>query len=435
MHENPPLSGVCQADAAVVGGGWTGLLTASFLASQGWKVVVLTQGDSQGSLPRLAVQSFAPASFRRILACHGMKALEKHVGRRERVVRRLPGWLGPRAEFRDVDFFGYARLPEWVATLNEDVRLAQRLGLLSRISADAGGCPFPVEQSAWTRGLLIDSASLSHALRRTIRQAGGRICGASPALNITPSQVFTADGRVDAGRVLLCTGKPPGLRSRRLLSLLETRTLLSCRLSSPTPLHSIHSAVPNGLSLLPLPAGALALWDAGRIGTREANRQAARMQRTLRQLMPDWTTEAIHARPFVRSLDGLPMVGSLRSPWGRLLFAGGAEDFTDVLIAAQALARLALARPHADDLLLRPDRNLPRRFLRSAIVQMRRMRAYNLMHSAPRCSHCRCRLRWQETPRWWGCPSCGSAFTLLGQRLCTPGLTDAQISPAQRPRW
>lgn len=435
MDEFSPLSGVHKADAVIVGGGWTGLLTGYFLAESGMRVALVTQ--TLPALTPLCAALHQPERYLRIAFHHGHDALQSHLSRLQRMLTLLPDWLAPLTPFREAELYAYAHRPAELPVLQAQQTLLARFGIDVHDAPDAGGCPFPVTRSIRSGSLLINGGGLAEALCRGIRCGGGSIFAGSRAVNATATQVFTALGRVDAQQVLLCTGKPLGLTGRRLLALLETRTSMRCRLKPPVPLHTVQTSVlPGGLTLLPAEGCVTALWDAGRTGTRVEIHRTALLQRILRRRLPEWEAGPPDYHLQVRAADGLPVVGALPVPQGQLLTACGAEDLLTSLMAAQALARLALRRPHPEDLLLRPDRPLSRQAMKQATQLLRRVRAINaLRRSAPRCSHCGCRLRFHEAPRWWGCPVCGSAYGLLGSRVGGPTLMDADISATQRPGW
>lgn len=423
-----------RAEAVIVGGGWTGLLTASFLASRGMQPTLLTESLPGDSV--LPATLHRPDVYRRIAAWHGERLLRMHLAGSQRLMTRLPEWLAPLAHYRDAELYVYAQQPSEIPFLRGQLDLLQQLGLPAEFAPDAGGCPFPVELSYRSPALLIDSQQLVEALCRDIQRDGGCIHTGSQVVNANARQVFTAEGRVEAPLVLLCTGKPLGLTGR-LLALLETRTHTCRRMKPPVPLHTVQTAIqPGGLTLQPANGAVEAHWDAGRTGAREEAERTALFGRILRRRMPEWDAAPPEYRLQAHALDGLPLVGSLKAGHGRILFAAGAEDFIGAMISAQALARLALRTPCKADLLLRPDRPLPRRMLRQAVLRLRRHRAVNaLRRLAPRCSHCRCRLRYHAAARWWGCPACGSAYGMLGQRMGGPSLHDAAIHAIQRPDW
>lgn len=426
MMNMAPLRGVRRADAAVVGGGWTGLMTASGLTRAGLRVILVTDGQA---LPPPVATLHQPERFARIAAVHGPEALRTHVAQLRQAMAHLP------QPMRQAEVYAFARTAEGAQQLAAQQEALAWLGAWCEPAPDAGGCPFPVARSLRSQGLLGDAEALSEALVGIIRDGGGSVLAAR-AMNANAGQVFADGGRVDAPQVLLCTGKPLGLAGRRNLALLETRTAAFSQLDAPVPLHTVQAAADGALLLTPTAGGAMALWDCGRTGTRAEAQGAAAFGRFLRAAMPEWPGDVVRFRLHVRSLDGLPIVGQFRAEGGFVLCAAGAEDFLAAALAAQTLCRLALHRPIAADLALRPDRQIPRAAMRALHRRMRKARAVAAMHlSAPRCSHCRCRLRWMRAGRWWGCAGCGSAFGALGQRIAGPALFDGEIAISQRPSW
>lgn len=431
MCDFPPLRGVRRADAVIVGGGWTGLLTGYYLSQQGLRVILLT-APSGLTLPPPVATLHHSGRFGRIAAWHGEQSLRAHLAQLCGALSSLQQLPVP---LREAEVYAFARSPEAVPRLHARLQALLRLGVTAAFVPDAGGCPFPVTRSVRSPALLGDASALAGALRREILQRGGAIHTAR-VMNANARQALTTRGRVDAPCVLLCTGKPLGLCGPRLLSLLETRTIPCFLLNAPVPLHTVQLAADAPLLLLPMDGGVMALGDAGRTGTRQAEASAAGFLRMLRREMPEWPVVRQEYRLLTRALDGLPIAGSFPTEGGRILCAAGAEDFLSSVLAAQTLTRLALQQPLSADLALRPDRQLPQAQLHRMSLQLRRARsAASLRASAPRCSHCRCRLRWHRAARWWGCPCCGSAYGALGQRLGGPALFDARTTPGQRPAW
>lgn len=438
MDQFSPLTGVIRADAAVIGGGWTGLTAAAALAAKGLRVVLA----ESGLLPDEPVLPALPGtveSLRRVRQWHGFEAVRTYTAMQMRVMTSLPGWLSGRAPFYEADFHTYARTARMLPALEDERQLLHCAGLHTEYALDAGGCPFPVERSLRRPGLLIDAQALKTVLIHRILGAGGRVFCHSGVLNVSVGQVFTAEGRIDAPRVLLCTGKPLGLASTRLLALLETRTILQCRLIPDVPLLSPQrSAMVGGLRLIPGPGSVSLRWTAGRTGTRPEQQRSAHIRNALPRLFPDWAAEEPQFRLEVHPLDGLPVIGRWRTSKGELLLAAGLgePELTSRVLAAQVLCRLALSLPRPADRLFSPSRCLPYRLRSHTLMQLRKHRTLMALHrKAPPCSHCGCHLRWFPAADWWSCPACGSAFGMLGRRLSGPALQDATIAARQRPGW
>lgn len=434
MDEWKPLTGVVRADAAVVGGGWTGLLTASALSRAGMRVIVVDAGQPlRDGSSWLCAHPWA--AYARIAASAGMEAARAHVRSLQRVCRGLPALLAPLTDFREAERYRFALLEGDLPALQAYTELAGSLGLAAWDAPDAGGCPFPVERSALSRdALLIGAEGLREGLVRRIRRCGGRVCGDSLATEVSSGRVFTESGRVDAPVVLLACGRPPGLRRvTRFTSL----TAAHCRLTGGPPLFTVQQSVrPGGLTLLPVPGGMEAAFIAGHTGARTENAELARFRRILRARLPDCTPGEVRLTQLAAPVDGLPLIGESAAYPGRTLLACGITTFAEAALAAGVITRLLTGRPHPEDALYAPDRPLPAGTARRSLRRLRTLRALNsLRRGAPRCSLCACRLRWCEGAQWWGCPVCGSAFGLLGRRVSGPALRDARASARQRPGW
>lgn len=434
MNEWKPLTGVVRADAAVVGGGWTGLMTASALSGAGLRVAVVDAGQPLREGPS-ALCAHPWAAYARIAESAGMEAAREHARRLQRVCRGLPGLLAPLTDFREAERYRFALLEGDLPALRAYTELAESLGLAAWDAPDAGGCPFPVERSALSRDtLLIGAEGLREGLVRRIRRCGGRVLGDSLVTEVASGRVFTESGRVDAPVVILTCGRPPGLRRvTRFTSL----TVARCRLTGGPPLFTVQQSVrPGHLTLLPIPGGLEAALVAGRTGSRAENGELARFRRILRARLPDSTPDEMRLGQLAAPVDGLPMIGESAAYPGRTLLACGVTTFAEAALAAGVLTHLLTGRPHPPDALYAPDRPLPAGIARGSLRRLRTLRALNsLRRGAPRCSLCACRLRWCEGAQWWGCPVCGSAFGLLGRRLSGPALRDARASARQRPGW
>lgn len=390
------------------------------------RVTLLT--PSPAALPPCAATLYQPHRFRRIEAAHGEEVLAAHLQQLRQAWAALPTLPAP---LQETELYAFARTGADLPALESSFRLLHSHNLPIQDAPDAGGCPFPVERSLRVPALTADADALSAALLRSIRHHGGRI-HTDRVLNASAQHVFTADGRVDAAHVLLCTGKPLGLTGR-LLSLMETRTVACSRLDAPVPLHTLQASADGRTLLIPGAGGVHALCDAGRTGTSAESTGSAAFTRFLQRHMPEWPARSVQYRPIAFPADGLPIVGRFRAG---ILAAAGAEDFLNAMLCALGLARLTLHQPAAADLLLRPDRFIPRALMRRCSLTRRKARAVAALRpSAPRCSHCRCRLRWHGAARWWGCAGCGAVFTLLGQPMGAPALQQAVVSARQRPGW
>lgn len=434
-----PLRGIRRADAVIVGGGLTGLMTAASLGEGGMRVIVLDAGEpGQGStaLCTGSVTLLAAPVYARILKAHGPDEAHQHVDTLRSLMAELPAWL--TTPFRETESYVYAFLPRDLPALEEQHRLCTSLGLPVHIAPDAGGCPFPVELSLVLPGQwMVDVAPLIEGLVQRIRRQGGQVYGRSLVIETDEGRVCTREGCVAAPVMILACGKPPGLIHPGVFALLESRMMLQCRLTSQVPLHTCQQSVrPDGLSLRPIPGGALASFCAGRGGTRAVPERTALFHRILHGRLKDWEAGPLDFRQELWALDGLPVIGALPGYRGRVLCAAGysGHGMLGAALAARVLTRRIMGSVLPEDRLYAPDRTLPRDLLRQSRQHLRWLRARAALHpQAPACTLCRCRLRYCAPAARWECPVCGSAFGMLGGLLNGPAVRDACISASQRP--
>lgn len=426
------LAGMRRADAAIVGGGLTGFLLASALSQEGMRVAVIDAGDGTPSVSNALAAALCVPVYARIEAAHGLEQARMYFAALQSQLMTLAD--APLPYVRNTPVFVYAETPEDLPALERQQELLMRLGVPASIAPDAGGCPFPVELSLMAHGqALVNLPRWTSALQSQINRRDGRIFTGSRVIAIDGTRVCTAQGCVDASHVILTTGKPLGLRSRRLLPLLETHLLAHCELTGPVPLHSCQLAVQeNGLTLAPTATGITVTWDAGRLGARQQSARLAHFEHLLNAHLPDFQRGEMQYSQPVSSADGLPVIGIL--PGTRLLCASGFSGVLGAMHAAQVLTQRILGRALPDDAIYAPDRPIPPGILRPQIRRMAGIYAGNMLRrSAPPCAHCGCRMRYSTAVQRWECPYCGSAYTMLGTPLCAPAMTSARVSVRQRP--
>lgn len=213
-----PLSGDTQADVCIVGAGVAGLTTAYLLAREGHSVIVLDDGPpGMGeSLRTTAHLTTAIDDRLHVLA-------KKHGARKTRLVVESTKAAIDRIEricdeeridhvFRRVDGYLFARPGEADDTLDLELRAAHDAGLTSvRLE---GSAPLP-----WSTGPAlvfpeqgeVDAGEYLAGLADAIRRMGGRIHGATHALDLDdgpPAVVKTPLGRIECESVVVCTGAP-----------------------------------------------------------------------------------------------------------------------------------------------------------------------------------------------------------------------------------
>ena len=423
------LLGLRRADAAIVGGGLTGLLLGASLVQSGMTVGIVEAGDIP-VLPSWEAASFDVPLLTRIYSTYGAEPAQSYVQALQTQFNSL--LAAPLSYVRQAEVYTYARRPTELPLLDRQHELCTRLGIPVSIAPDAGGCPFPVELSIMMRGVLVDMSRWMAALCGSIRRGGGRIYLHSRVVSLDGSRVCTPHGCLHAKVIILTTGMPLGLRDRRLLSLMATHTLAHCHLTGGAPLHSIQRAISCGLNLTPTPTGIIVSQSLGRCGTCQPQRSFSLFEHTLKTRLPDFQQNDVYFTQVVRTADGLPIIGAL--PGSNVLCASGVGDILSAMHAAEMLTRHIMGRPSPEDACYVPLRQMTASPLRRERYRSIAQRLMNLpLRNMPVCAHCGSRMRYFSPASRWECPICGSCCTMLGQPLTGPGMVDVQVSPRQRP--
>lgn len=226
----PPLRGQTTADVVVLGGGFTGLWTAWFLAQRGADVVVLER-DVCGSGASGRNGGFLGAWWDEIdglAARYGDEAALAACRAGDDSIWAIGEWcerFGVGAWFRAADYLEVASSEAQDGAWLGAVEACRGLGEPDRyreISAEdvQRACRTPtLRAGAVMRGATVQPARLARGLRRVLLERGVRIHEGTPALRMRRRrgvEVETPEGRVRAGRAVLAANawaaRWPGLR-------------------------------------------------------------------------------------------------------------------------------------------------------------------------------------------------------------------------------
>ncbi|MGN0745968.1 MAG: FAD-dependent oxidoreductase [Aristaeellaceae bacterium] len=441
----PPLKGTLRADAVIVGGGLTGVLTALMLQEQGVQAVLLEarrlgQGATFGCGGLVTCQAFH--AYRATAKCAGTEAARAYAQLLREAVRGVTALAerpGMVCALTPVSVCAYAETRDDLPALDELLALEGRLGLNVSVAPDAGGCPFPVELSATLpHQALLAPLPFLLGLAKEAASQGLRIFEESPVLDMTGRSVRTPGGTVTADSILLCTGVPLDCCRLPVLTLLEPRLREARVLRRTQPLHTAQLSVQaDEMALRPIPDGLLMTLDRGALGTPQARHSGVIRDRTLHSLLPEAVTADVILRREIFSRDGLPLIGPMHPGEDRLLMAGGYGGcgLTGAYLAARVLTGIVLSCPLPESGLFRPFRNYPGK----GRVQVRGLAAAGRAYargwthrSAPRCPHMGCPLRYNPANHRWECPCHGSVFDVLGRVEAAPASRNARLSPKDR---
>ena len=151
----PPLSGDLKAEAAVIGGGLAGILTAAFLTEAGVSTVVLEAnrtGFGQTGNTTAKVTAQHGAIYRQLESAHGAETARLYAQAQQEAVEDYQRLIADRRIS-----CGWERLPAYLYSMEEENVLddeyaaEKRAGLPVELTVETG-LPFPVKRRCGATG-------------------------------------------------------------------------------------------------------------------------------------------------------------------------------------------------------------------------------------------------------------------------------------------
>lgn len=441
----PALRGQRKCDVAIVGGGLAGVTLAWMLTRQGVDAALVEAktlgcGAASGCTGKVTAQ--LEETYARVLHAQGHEAAQLFCEMQRDAVKgvvALAKGAGVPTGLASQTVRVSALAPDQVPGVEDLMQLEQRIGLPVAWETDHGDCPVPSYAAIrLERQALLEPLAYLHALAAQAAEGGCAIFTDSPVTELQPQQVITRSGSLRAQLIVVCTGMPLHLRQLALLSMLEQRTaMLAILEGTPTFTGSYLEYRNQGVTMRPIPGGALLVKDLGITGSKCLRTQAEAFTREWRHFFPDARLTGSWVRQDVYSRDGMPLVGPLEKRDNHLLIATGFSGWglTGSYLAARLLCRNILGRSQPEGRFFLPHRHYARKFavlLPGALREAGAMAAMAFHRDMPQCTHMGCRMRYLPQAQRWECPCHGSAFSILGEVRASPAGKPARISPRQR---
>lgn len=455
-----PLPGNLTADAAVIGGGMAGILTAYQLRRRGIEAVVLEAeqvGSGQTKNTTAKITSQHGLIYAKLLDRFGAERAGEYARASQKAVEEY----GRIVQEEKIDCM-FQRLPAYLyseqdsSLLEEERQAARRLGIEAELTS-AAELPF-----RHARALAFPNQAQFHPLR-FLRAVSEKIpvYEHTRALRVKARTVETDRGLVWARHIVFASHFPfvnfPGFYFARMYQ--ERSYVLA--LEGPPELSGMYYGVdPSGLSLRS--AGNTLLLGGGSHRTGESGAESAydQLRRRAASLWPGCREIAAWSAQDCKTLDGVPYVGKFspsRPNW-YVATGFGKWGMTGSMAAAVRLSEEIAGRDRARTVFS------PRRFpLRTALPNLCRNTGKSVKGLAKeilyfpgkefdrlapgqgavirwcgkkrgayrdekgtvylvstRCPHLGCQLEWNPDELSWDCPCHGSRFDYKGNLIDNP---------------
>lgn len=440
-----------HVDVAVVGAGFTGLITALLLAEEGRSVAVLeARGVGAGASGSTTAKTTLLQGIRlsTLARTHSIDVAADYLAAH----RFGQGWLRHFCEDNAVDAhtvsaFTYAPTEDSVADIRREYEVAQELGLPVALH-DNLLTPFPVHTAVeLPEQFQLNPADLLTALARRVTDAGATVTEGARVTDLTADDeagratVTTTAGDMTAGHVVLATATPILDKGTSTMSLVPERSYLCAYDPAPgsvLPDGMFLSVGSPGISLRTYLDGEeprLLVGGAGhRTGqSRDTNEQIAEIDAWTDEHFPgarrthSWSAQDYHPVGMV------PLAETMSWGDGRVHFAGAYSKWgmTGAPAAARRVADLILGRPEqisfGSPSVVGSAATTATQQTGAVTAQVSNIvdtvRDRNRQVSRV-CPHMGGTLAWNEAEQSWDCPLHGSRFTADGALLEGPATQD-----------
>jgi len=479
LPQFPPLQDDLSVDTVVLGGGVTGLATATRLAGAGQRVAVIerrrigsgTTGASTAHLTHALDRPWDEIVSR--FGARVARGVADSVSAAIDTIERETRAMGCADAFTRVPGCRLAESADEVEALEREERAARELELpVARVHP----LPAPLgaqEALRFDAQAELDPLAFLGGLVRTFVERGGRMFEESPVVAVDDDGASVASGAcVRATRIVHTTHTPIGLAASvqsRLVPYLSY--VVAARLRRPLepglfwdqcdPYHYVRSVLPD--RRLVLIGG-----EDHRVGAcDDAAGRFAALEAWARDRLEIEGVEARWSGELFESSDGLPYIGALPRSRAQLVATGFAgTGITFGMVSALLLSDLVLRGASPWQACYRPSRlgsfsgvihalrdNLEtawhlvadrwrfdaKRTLddlgvdagRLIRVDGRRCAAYRDLEGelhllSPRCTHMGCTVQWNDRDKTWDCPCHGGRFHRTGKVLYGPPTRDLE---------
>ncbi len=406
------LRGRMEADAAVIGGGLSGLSVALRLSEAGLKVVLLEArrigwGASGANAGIAALfQRLCLSEWEKDIGMHAVKAyIDTHV-RAIHSIKTLSRQLHHRFEMQKVSGWLYAENKEETKKIKREAETMLRAGLKAELQSGER------LENPCTAALkipylhVLDPMAYLNALLWLAKNNGVQIYEQSRVIAVETDAVYTEEGSVRASAIVVTSGYPiiniPGWYFMRL----EQKQIRLER--GNQHYEDVWMDMDGNRVCKPCRDGCL----IRQTGVTDDGDTALERKAAMECFTPD----------------GLPYIGpySARTPNMFVACGYGGNGIAGSMVAAYAIAGRILGLPVEEYDIYSPERKM-KNFSVPLRLGERYLKGILGGLESPRCSHMGCRLIFDPISRLWECPCHGSRFDDIGRVMNAPAVHPVRL--------
>lgn len=436
IRRREPLPRDIETEAAVIGAGLSGILTAYYLKQAGIKVVVLEAnriGSGQTKNTTAKITSQHNLIYNRLVQTFGSQMAEHYARANETAIEEYKRLI--RTKNIDCNF---VRCPAYLysqtdgALLRQEAETAKALGIPASFETDCE-LPFPVAGVA-----KFENQARFQPLKFLAEMAEEvTVYEQTKVLKATENRLETTKGCVTAKHIVFAAHFPfpivPGYYFARMYQ--ERSYVLA--LEGTEKLEGMYLGIDqDGLSFRS--QGDTLLFGGGshRTGFNKQGCQYKKLLNKAQTLYPACHETARWSAQDCMTLDGLPYIGhfSRRKPDWYIATGFGKWGMTTAMAGAHILTALITGQdcPEAD--VFSPQRHFTAQAAKKLFIHSAHTAkglAKHLLPAGnqkiiPNCPHMGCRLEWNPDEESYDCPCHGSRFDKEGRLLDGPAQTDCR---------
>ena len=471
IRERPRLTGDLEVEAAVIGGGLAGILTAYFLQKRNVKTIVLEGaqiGSGQTRHTTAKITSQHNLIYHRLIQEFGEERARQYAQANQQAIeayRSLVRELDIQCALEDLPAYLYCREDAHEALLEQEADAARRLGIHAEMTRHTT-LPFPVAGAMKFH----NQAQFQPLQFLKAVGLGLTIYEGTRVLAVEDQRIVTEHGTVTAKHIIFATHFPFLNRPGYYFARMHQERSYVLALQQAPQLDGMYLGIDGDRLSFRNYGNYLLLGGSGhRTGENSAGGSYAALRARAAEYYRG-SNESFHwSAQDCMTLDGVPYIGQFAAstPHWYVATGFGKWGMTGSMVSAMLLSEQITGTPHPCAEVFSPLRFTPTASMKTFLTDMGQAvkgigrQVFTLPATAvqdlprghggvvdcggdklgvykdeqdrlhvvsTRCPHLGCQLEWNPDERSWDCPCHGSRFDYEGALLDNPAQT-----PLERP--